>query len=721
MSIALLTEKIRGYLPPEKLSLVEKAYEFALRAHQGQLRESGEPFLQHPLETALILAELGLPTTSLAAALLHDVVEDCNVPLSELEANFGPEVAKLVDGVTKLSKISWQLKEKTGKTSEDTSSHAESLRKMLVAMAEDLQVVFIKLADRLHNMRTLKALPPQKQRHIAQETREIYAPLAHRLGIWEIKGELEDLAFSHLQPQEYQRIAHLVERRVQMGENLIARVIQLLKEEFPKVGLEAEVSGRPKNLYSIYHKMEKYASRGKEFGDIYDILAIRVLVNTKEECYQALGVIHSLWHPLAAEFNDYIANPKDNSYQSLHTTAMCFGTAPLEIQIRTYEMHRLAEYGVAAHWRYKEGSKRDPHFEEKIAWLRQLIEWHKELTGTAEFLESVKTDIFKDQVFVYTPKGAIKDLPAGSTPIDFAYSIHTDLGHRCIGAKTNGRLVPLNYQLQNGDTVEILSAKASKGPSRDWLNPNLRYTNTSHAREKIRQWFKKQERPESIERGRGILEKELRRLGISLASQEEIARLFKLETTEDLYAAIGYGEVSTTQIVLKLTAQQEQPRVVEPAPAAPLTTSAIQVLGVGDLLTRLARCCHPLPGDDIIGYITRSRGITVHCQDCPNIIHEDEKERLISVDWGRVDQVYPTRVRIEAWDRVGLLRDLSGLIAEEKLNITSVSSVEHEDNTVTISLTVDARGIAQLSRLLSKIEGVRNVISATRVMDGKRG
>ena len=714
MEISGLIEKAKGYLPAEKLTLVEEAYQFALNAHEGQLRESGEPYLQHPLETAAILVDMSLDTSSLAAALLHDVPEDCGIPISEIEAKFGPEISRLVDGVTKLTKISRQGTEKAGKE----KSQAESLRKMLVAMAEDLRVIFIKLADRLHNMRTLGALPPKRQHSIARVTLDIYVPLAHRLGMWQVKGQLEDLAFSYLQPLKYRHTEQLAVRRGAEQQTFIAQAMEILKKELEKNELKADVSGRSKNIYSIYRKMERYTSQGKDFVDIHDILALRVLVDKVEDCYHALGAIHSLWHPLIEEFDDYIANPKENDYKSLHTTVMCFGSTPLEIQIRTYEMHRLAEYGIAAHWIYKEGPKEDTQFEQRIAWLRQLMEWHKELGSTAEFLESVKTDIFNNQVFVYTPKGEIKDLPIGSTPLDFAYRIHTDLGHRCVGAKVNGRLVPLTYWLRNGDTVEIIPTKKDKGPSRDWLNTNLGFVRTSQAQGKIRQWFKKQARTENIQRGREILDKELQRLGVVFSNREEIADLFKYETTDEFYAAIGCGEISPTQIALKLVVQQEQPKVSEAVPRSISLPSGVQVLGTGKLLTHLARCCSPLPGDEIIGYITRSRGVSVHRKDCSNVVHEEEKERLVSVEWGDIRQLYPVVIRVEAWDRVGLLRDISALVAEEGVNIAAVTSDEHDAGTTSILLTLETKGITQLSRVLSRLEGISGVINVTRNVEG---
>jgi len=715
MSFSELIQKAREYLPPEKLPVIEDAYKFALKAHEGQVRESGEPYVEHPLQVALILVELQLDAGTLAASLLHDVVEKCEIPVSEIETRFGAAIAKLVDGTTKLGKFSWQAPEKNAAARQQ---QAENLRKMLVAMAEDLRVVFIKLADRLHNMRTLDALSPEKQRGIAQETLEIYAPLAHRLGIWELKWELEDLSFYYLEPGKYGQIEGLVTAHRAQRERFIADVIKILKTEFARLGIKAEISGRPKHIYSIYRKMEKYSAQGKHFDDIHDLLALRVLVNTMPDCYSAVGVIHSLWRPLPEAFDDFIANPKPNGYQALHTAVMCPGTTPLEVQIRTHDMHHIAEYGLAAHWRYKEGEKQDLHFEERIAWLRQLIEWHREFVGAEEFLESVKTDIFIDQVFVYTPKGEIKDLPKGSTPLDFAYRVHTELGHRCIGTKVNGRLVPLSYELKNGDVIAIMSSKGAKGPSRDWLNPHLGYIKTSHAREKIRQWFKKQERAENIERGRELLEKELRRLGVKLSKREELAKLFKYDSPDDFLAAIGYGGITVHQIALKLAAEQEQPKVIAEVAPSEAPVSAIRVLGVGDLLTRLAQCCRPVPGDKITGYVTRNRGVAIHRQDCYNVTHGSEEERLIAVEWGQTDALYPVNIQIEAWDRVGLIHAITTVIAEEKVNITAVSSTHHGDYTVTEYFTLETKGLAQLSRLLGKIEGIGGVINVTRVGDG---
>ncbi|MGD0779587.1 MAG: bifunctional (p)ppGpp synthetase/guanosine-3',5'-bis(diphosphate) 3'-pyrophosphohydrolase [Dehalococcoidales bacterium] len=712
MEFARLLEKAREYLPPEKLPVLEEAYKFAAEKHQGQVRLSGDPFMEHPLQTAYILAELQLDTGSLAAALLHDIPEDTGLPIADIEAKFGPEIAKLVDGVTKLGKVNL-----TASGGVASATQAENLRKMLVAMAEDVRVVFIKLADRLHNMRTLDALPKERQLKNAQETLEIFAPLAHRLGIWELKWQLEDLAFRYLQPQEYQRLARLIDVKRTEREKFINRAIKILKKELDKVGIAAEIFGRPKHIYSIHQKMEKYAALGKHFDEIYDLLALRVIVESEQDCYGAVGIIHSLWHPLTGTFDDYIASPKPNGYQALHTAVMCLGTTPLEVQIRTREMHHVAEYGVAAHWHYKEGGKRDLDFEDRVGWLRQLIDWHRELSGAEEFLESIKTDIFIDQVFVYTPLGEIKDLPKGSTPLDFAYRVHTDLGHRCIGAKINGKLVPLNYQLKNGDIIEIVSSKAPRGPSLDWLNPNLGFVHTTHARNKIRQWFNKREKTESIEHGKQILDKELRRLGIQ-TERQALAALFNYKNLDDFIAAVGNGNISAHQIVLKLAAQEEKSQeVTEPIPLPKTSPSGVQVLGVGDLMTSIGQCCNPVPGDKIIGYITRSRGVTIHRDDCHNVINEDEKERLIPVEWGQSDLLYPVKIQVDAWDRVGLMRDISTLVAEEKINITSMNLANGTHQRVTMFLNLQTKGLAQLSEILKKIDAVKGVISVTRIGD----
>ncbi len=722
MDAAALTAKAQEYLPPDKVEIIQRAYDFAARAHTGQVRQSGEPYIEHPVATAMSLLNLHLDTSSVVAALLHDCAEDSHVPLKEIEDQFGPEVTRLVDGVTKLSKIrleGLQLESLTRGGWEDKEVHAENLRKMLVAMAEDVRVVLIKLADRLHNMKTLDALSEERRQHIAQETMDIYAPLAHRLGMWDIKWQLEDAAFRQMEPLKYRQISRLLAGRRSQRESFIAEVSEILKSELKKVNIEADVSGRPKHIHSIYQKIEKYAAMGKQFDDIHDLLAVRVLVNTKGDCYAALGAVHSLWHPLAGEFNDFIATPKDNGYQALHTTVLYKGTVPLEVQIKTHDMHQIAEYGIAAHWRYKEREKGDPVFADKITWVRQLMEWHREVSGSQEFLESVKTDILKDQVFVYTPKGEIKDLPRGATPLDFAYLIHTDLGNRCIGAKVNGRLVPLNHELASGDTVDIMASKTERGPSRDWLNPNLGFVKSSHARSKIRQWFTKQERNENIEKGRQLLERELRRLGLPLAEPEKLAAAMKYDSLEDFWAALGDGGITPQQVVQKLAGEEEpQKPAQEVVPAQVSAPSQVEVLGVGDLLTHIALCCHPLPGDEVVGYVTRGRGVTIHRKDCPNILHEDEKERLVEVKWGPGEQLYPVGITVEAYDRVGLLNDISSVVSGEKVNIAAVKAEERKDRTTTVFLTVQIRDIQQLSRLLAKIEGIRGVTAVSRRRDG---
>jgi guanosine-3',5'-bis(diphosphate) 3'-pyrophosphohydrolase len=709
------------YLGADEMETLRHACAFAAEAHAGQQRASGDPYIAHPLAVALTLAELRLDTAALVAAVLHDVPEDTGVPLATVEREFGAEVAHLVDGVTKLGKMQWLPEDADGDGQVrrgEESAWAESLRKMFLAMAEDIRVVLIKLADRLHNMRTLQYLPPHKQRRIAQETMDIYAPLANRLGIWQIKWQLEDLAFRYLEPEHYKEIAQSLDLgRRAVREEYIEQVIRILREELERNGIQAEISGRPKHIYSIYGKMQR---RGADIDQIYDLLAVRVLVHEVQECYHVLGVVHSLWHPLPGQFDDYIASPKESLYQSLHTTVLGPDARPLEIQIRTYEMHHVAEYGVAAHWRYKEGGRRDDKFDAKVAWLRQLMDWQKDVVGGAqEFVDSLKTDLFQDQVYVFTPRGEIKELPTGATPLDFAYRIHTEVGHRCVGAKVNGRLVPLNAPLHNGDLVEIITAKTTRGPSRDWLNPALGYLKTAHAREKVRQWFRRQQREESIARGRELVEKELRRLGLEQAIKlEELARTFRYERVEDFLAAVGYADINPQQIASKLSSELAAPPAPPPlvAPAAPDSpVRGLRVKGVSDLLTRLARCCNPVPGDAVVGFITRGRGVTVHRTDCPSVLREDEPERLVDVDWGRVQQqVFPVAIRIEAWDREGLLRDISAIVADEKVNITALNVATHKDGTATAHATMEVDSLARLSRVMTRLEAIRDVRRVAR-------
>ena len=711
-----LLAKAREYLPADRTEIITDAYAFAEEAHDGQMRLSGEPFIQHPLQTALFLADLRLDANTLAAALLHDVVEDCDVDCDELEERFGPEVAGLVDGVTKLTKTELLSEERGGRPrggSDDEAAQAASLRKMLMAMAEDIRVVLIKLADRLHNARTLKALPLERRIAVAQETLDIYAPLAHRLGIWEMKWRLEDLAFQHLDPEAYREISTLLSATRTDREAYIERVRAILHTELETAGIRAEVTGRPKHIYSIHKKIRKYAEQNKEVAEIYDLFALRVLVDEAQDCYAALGVVHGRWHPLPGQFDDYIANPKDNLYRALHTAVLCEDACPVEIQIKTHELHAVAEYGVAAHWLYKEGQASDVRFQEKMTWLRQLFEWQRDVTGAEEFVESFKTDVFQNQVFVYTPKGELKELPAGATALDFAYRIHTEVGHRCIGTKVNDKLVPLQYQLQNGDTVYILTSRTARGPSLDWLNPNLGYVKTTSARESIKQWFNRQERRINIQRGRDAFEKQLRRLNTAIDG-DEAAKLMRFDTAEEFFAALGNGAVTISQLLNKLPSQEVAPEeerqehlpTVGPA-------SGIEVIGVGDLLTRMARCCNPIYGENIIGYITRSRGVTVHRDTCANIVAETETERLVPVGWGKTQTLYPVRVQVKAWDRVGLLRDVTSPVSEERVNIASCVSEEYEDISI-ITLTVFINGIDQLNRLYSKLEAVKGVIGVAR-------
>ncbi|HWP64021.1 MAG TPA: RelA/SpoT family protein [Candidatus Binatia bacterium] len=707
---AELLDALRRHNPGVDLEPVRRAFAYAVECHAGQRRMSGEPYVTHPIASAQILAELGIDPTAICAALLHDVPEDTEASLADIEERFGPEVARLVDGVTKLGKFS---------TLSHEQQQAENIRKMFLAMAEDIRVVLIKLADRLHNMRTLAALPPEKQQRIARQTMEIYAPLAERLGIWQIKWELEDLAFKTLEPERYRELARLLDTRRKGRERYIERAIAVLRPKLEEAGIKAELQGRPKHLYSIWKKMLR---KGAEFGEIYDVYAIRILVDEVRDCYAALGVVHALWRPIPGQFDDYIAVPKNNLYQSLHTAVIALDGKPLEIQIRTHQMHQVAEVGIAAHWRYKEATKSDREYDAKLAWLRQLMDWQREVSDAREFVEGIKLDIFQDQVFVFTPKGDIKDLPAGATPLDFAYRIHTDVGHRTIGAKVNNRLVPLDYRLKNGDIVEIVTTKGEHGPSRDWLN----IVRTSHAREKIRQWFKRKDRDENIAHGREALERELRRLArtsLAAVGQEriaEVAKSYNFEALDDFYAAVGYGAISAQQVVTRLgvldDAQLSVPAVAPPPP--PSRAGGIRVKGVGDLLVRFARCCHPIPGDPIVGFITRGKGVTVHLRTCPTIVNEREVSRLIEVEWESAPaQTYPIAIRVEAYDRPGLLHDITQVVAEAKVNIVAAAVNVTPDHTAIVTATLQVASVAQLARVMSRIEHIRDVLSVQRALD----
>jgi len=703
-----VVEEARRHRPSINVGLIERAHEVAAMAHEGQLRESGDPYINHPVEVAHYLATLQMDAETLAAALLHDVPEDTELSLADIEKRFGRDVTRLVDGVTKLSKF--------GSARSMEEQQAENIRKMFMAMAEDVRVVIIKLADRLHNMRTLHFLPADKQQRIARQTMEIYAPLAHRLGMWQVKWELEDLSFKYTEADKYRQLVEMLADRRKVRESFVNKSIGILRKELGKVGITADISGRPKHLYSIYKKMER---KGAEFNEIYDLHAIRLLVDDVKDCYAALGVVHSIWRPIPGQFDDYIAMPKANMYQSLHTAVIGPDAKPLEVQIRTRQMHDVAEAGIAAHWRYKEGSRGDRRYDEKLAWVRQLMDWQREVADATEFVEGLKLEVFQDQVFVFTPKGDVKDLPAGATPLDFAYRIHTDVGHRTIGAKVNNRLVPLDYKLRNGDIVEIITTKAAHGPSRDWLN----IVRTNQAREKIRQWFKRQQRDENITQGKDLLDRELRRLAhetLALISSDrllEIAQQAHYKELDDFFAAIGYGAVSPASVVSKLEVHDDAaialPEVAPPA--ASVSTTGVRVKGVGDLLVRFANCCSPIPGDPITGYVTRGKGVTVHRANCPSVLSERDIERLIDVEWESVDQqTYPITVRIEALDRPGLLNEITNVVAEHKVNIVAASIGTRPDGTATISATLKVTSLQQLSKVLTRIERIRDITSVTR-------
>lgn len=717
-----LLGKVAGYLPSDKVARVAEAFQLADRCHAGQLRRSGEPYVEHPLKVAGLLADLQLDSNTIVGALLHDVLEDSDITRADLEKRFGSDVVKLVDGVTKLSQIEDQtvLALESGAIARPSANYrlqAESLRKMLVAMAEDVRVILIKLADRLHNMQTIKSMPAEARLRIARETLDVYAPLAHRLGIANFKWQLEDLAFRNLNPDKYAEVSKLVARTRSQREDFVSQVSALLQQDLKDAGVKAEISGRPKHIYSIYQKMERYAAQGRDFDQIYDLFAFRVLVDDIATCYGVLGLVHKRWHPIPGEFDDYIANPRENMYQSLHTAVVGPNTLPFEVQIRTHRMHEVAEYGIAAHFRYKEGGHGDHSFDDRMTWLRQLLEWQKEQPAAEDFMESVKTDIFPDQVFVYTPKGEVRELPVGSTPIDFAYRIHTDLGHRCAGAKVNGKMVTLDRPLKNGDTVEIIVSKAEKGPSLDWLNPDLGYLKTANALAKVRAWFRKRTRHETLASGRTLLEKELRRLHLTTA-EKEIATALGYESVEDLLVALGSGALSTHQLAPKLLPVAETPPLVLPSSTAPEKVTAgdaVMVLNQSNMLTRLGKCCHPLAGDPIVGYVTRTNGVTVHRENCRNIQHASQVERRIPVSWGAQQTGYSARIAIEAWDRVGLLRDITTLISGEKVNISAARTTIHKKGTMTEVLTIDTHGADHLSRILSKLETIKGVTKVSRM------
>ncbi len=752
-----MIEKLIDSLPdsytPADREFIRRAYRVAEEAHKTQFRASGEPYVNHCLAVATILAEMRVPPEVIAAGLLHDTVEDTQVTLEDLSRDFGDDVASMVDGVTKLTQLprvsrgDQQVKEYSKEEEQrliaerrgvlDPIAEAkqiarsrrydlvsETLRKTFLAMGDDVRVVLIKLADRLHNMRTLGHMPEAKRVRIAQETLDIFAPLANRLGIWQMKWELEDLGFRYTNAEKYKEIArNLAERRLDR-EREMGLIIERLHKILAQFNIKAEISGRPKHIYSIYKKMVR---KGVPFEQVHDVRGVRIIVPDVPSCYTTLGVIHTNWRPIPGQFDDYIAVPKDNFYQSLHTAVLYDDGKTLEVQIRTPEMHQNAEFGIAAHWRYKEGSARDEAFERRILWFRSLMEWKQDVRDANEFVDSLKSDVFEDRVYVFTPKGDIIDLPAGSTPIDFAYHVHTDIGHRCRGAKVNGKLVPLDYALKTGEQVDILTAKRG-GPSRDWLNLNLGLVKTQRARSKIRHWFLRQAREQNISQGRALLEKELRRLGLlSNTNLEQLAHQLDFRSAEDMLVSIGTGDIPMIRIANQLMKDEKDEEGLTfgsrlaSEPVGIQSHDTITVVGLRGLLTTMARCCNPVPGDAIVGYITRGRGATVHRQDCPNILRLRERERLVRVSWGDPKRTYPVSVRIKAYDRDGLLRDVSNLVSNEGINMGQVQvgvNHNHKMNLAIFDLILEVRDIDQLTRVLTRIEALPNVLEAQRLQPG---
>ncbi|MGM0471283.1 MAG: RelA/SpoT family protein [Bacillota bacterium] len=715
-----LLEQIKSYIDDPDLELITKAYNFAREAHQEQYRVSGDPYIIHPLGTALIMANLELDLVSITGALLHDVVEDTEVTFAQLREEFGEEITLLVNGVTKLSKIAFKSREE---------QQAESLRKMFLAMAEDIRVILIKLSDRLHNMQTLCYLPLEKRQRIATETIEIYAPLAHRLGISKLKWQLEDLSFKYLEPNKYYELTDKINKNREEREEYIDECMTKINEHLKPEDINAHIYGRPKHLYSIYQKMKR---KNKDFSEIYDLIALRVIVNDEKECYQVLGILHEIWSPVPGRVKDYIAMPKSNMYQSLHTTVIGPKGEPLEIQIRTWEMHHTAEYGVAAHWRYKGSSQEnDEKVARKISWLRQLLEWQKDLQDATEFMETLKVDLFEDEVFVFTPKGDVVSLPKDATPVDFAYNIHTEVGHSCVGAKVNDKLVPLEYKLENGDIVEILTSTNSNGPSRDWLN----FVKTSRAKSKIKRWFRHQRRDEAISKGKDNLEQKLKKYNIHLKEEEkeeqlaQIARKLGCSGVEDLYASLGYNKINASQIIKKLRSKEDKAK--DKSPEAVLkkleektkskrknnADRGIRVKGMDGLLVRIAKCCNPVPGDEIVGYITRGRGVSVHRQDCPNLqnLLEENEERVIEVEWNiKQETSYEVALEIAALNQHSLLDDLTKVIANAQININTINAQTTKDGFANIYVVVEISSLEHMNDIINRIEQIEGVLDVER-------
>ncbi|MFI8575156.1 RelA/SpoT family protein [Rossellomorea aquimaris] len=716
-------DKTREYLNDEHVGMVQKAYEYARDAHSEQYRKSGEPYIIHPIQVAGILADLEMDPATVAAGFLHDVVEDTGVSLGEIEEAFNAEVAMLVDGVTKLGKIKYKSQEE---------QQAENHRKMFVAMAQDIRVILIKLADRLHNMRTLKHLPQEKQRRIANETLEIFAPLAHRLGISKIKWELEDTSLRYLNPQQYYRIVNLMKKKRAEREEYLEDVVNEVKDKLGDVKITAEISGRPKHIYSIYRKM---ALQNKQFNEIYDLLAVRVVVDSIKDCYAVLGIVHTCWKPMPGRFKDYIAMPKPNMYQSLHTTVIGPKGDPLEVQIRTLEMHQIAEYGVAAHWAYKEGKEANEtvSFEKKLSWFREILEFQNESANAEEFMESLKIDLFSDMVFVFTPKGDVLELPSGSVPIDFSYRIHSEIGNKTIGAKVNGKMVTLDYKLKTGDIIEILTSKHSYGPSQDWL----KLAQTSQAKNKIKQFFKKQRREENIEKGRDLVEKEIKNQDFDvkeILNPENIKRVsekFNFSNEEDMYAAVGYNGITAAQIANRLTEKDRKKREQEDnleetmkelnsQPVKRKKDAGVQVEGIDNLLIRLSRCCSPVPGDEIVGFITKGRGVSVHRADCTNVMADEVEQRLIPVSWesDRNDRKeYNVDIEISGYDRRGLLNEVLQAVNETKTNISAVSGKSDRNKVATINMSISIQNISHLHKVVERIKQISDIYAVRRIMN----
>lgn len=690
------------------MSLVKKAYRYSVKAHRKQKRYSGEPYTSHLLEVAKILVDLELDVITIAAGILHDIIEDTDTSLSTIKEEFDEEIAMLVNGVTKLSRISFKTQEE---------QQAENFRKMFLAMAEDVRVILIKLADRLNNMRTLQYIPPHKRLKVAQETLEIYVPIANRLGISRIQWELEDLSLRYLEPIKYKAVVSRIAKNRLERERYVESIKEIIQEELQKVKIKAEIKGRPKNIYSIYKKMEKGK---KDFFQIYDLIAIRIICNSVRDCYAVLGLLHSIWKPMPGRFKDYIAMPKSNMYQSLHTTVITSKGEPLEIQIRTWEMHKTAEYGIAAHWKYKEkvDLKKDKKLEDRLSWLRQILEWQKDLKDPKEFMENLKIGLFQDEVFIFTPKGDVKILSSGSTPIDFAYLIHTDVGHSCVGAKVNKKIVPLNYKMKSGDIVEILTSKSSRGPSRDWL----KIAKTSGAKNRIRIWFKKEMREENIQKGKELFEKEMGKYKIETSSEltkklKEVSIELGFTESESMFENIGYGKLTPYQVLSKVIPQDKISPIIPSVKPKKRIDQGIRVQGINDMMIRFSRCCNPVPGDEIIGYITRGRGVSIHKADCSNVdFVSAEKDRLVKVEWIKTEELfYPVKIKIIADDRPNLVSDIMLIFPSLKITVSAVNARTDKNNIANIDVTISITNLDQLQEIIQKIKKIKSVLIVKRV------